>query len=190
MGFPQELKTVRFNSEPKRYKSVSLSAKRLVLTLVGLGHGVTAVTRHICDHAALAPVAPATRPRMQSSPPPRESSDDAKSSTVTYTLRCLRCSRPSRTSHEVLVVLMRDHRKLHAVHRAVRRHDQHCARMILACSVSYVAVRLDQLRALVAGLQHAVDDHLRHLPHTQDARARFLGVNLKFRHHKVVTRPR
>jgi hypothetical protein len=29
-----------FNSEPKRYKSVSLSAKRSVLTLVGLGHGV------------------------------------------------------------------------------------------------------------------------------------------------------
>ena len=40
MGFAQELKTVRFNSEPKWYKSVSLSAKRSVLTLVGLGHGV------------------------------------------------------------------------------------------------------------------------------------------------------
>ena len=40
MGFPQELKTVRFNSEPKRYKSVSLSAKRSVFTLVGLAHGV------------------------------------------------------------------------------------------------------------------------------------------------------
>ncbi len=34
MGFPQELETVRFNLEPKRYKSVSLSAKRSVLTLV------------------------------------------------------------------------------------------------------------------------------------------------------------
>jgi hypothetical protein len=32
MGFPQELETVRFNSEPKRYKSVS--AKRSVFTLV------------------------------------------------------------------------------------------------------------------------------------------------------------
>jgi hypothetical protein len=31
---------VRFNSEPKRYKSVSLSAKRSVFTLVGLAHGV------------------------------------------------------------------------------------------------------------------------------------------------------
>ena len=40
MGFPQELETVRFNLEPKRYKSVSLSAKRSVLTLVGLAHGV------------------------------------------------------------------------------------------------------------------------------------------------------
>ena len=40
MGFPQELETVRFNSEPKRYKSVSLSAKRSVFTLVGLAHGV------------------------------------------------------------------------------------------------------------------------------------------------------
>ena len=40
MGFPQELKTVRFNLEPKRCKSVSLSAKRSVLTLVGLAHGV------------------------------------------------------------------------------------------------------------------------------------------------------
>ncbi len=39
-GFPQELETMRFNSEPKRYKSVSLSAKRSVLTLVCLGHGV------------------------------------------------------------------------------------------------------------------------------------------------------
>ena len=38
--FPQELKTVRFNSEPKRCKSVSLSAKRSVFTLVGLAHGV------------------------------------------------------------------------------------------------------------------------------------------------------
>ncbi len=34
MGFPQELETMRFNLEPKRYKSVSLSAKRSVLTLV------------------------------------------------------------------------------------------------------------------------------------------------------------
>jgi hypothetical protein len=34
MGFPQELETVRFNSEPKRYQSVSLSAKRSVFTLV------------------------------------------------------------------------------------------------------------------------------------------------------------
>jgi hypothetical protein len=33
-GFPQESYTVRFNSEPKRYKSVSLSAKRSVFTLV------------------------------------------------------------------------------------------------------------------------------------------------------------
>jgi hypothetical protein len=33
MGFPQELETVRFNSEPKRCKSVSLSAKRSVFTL-------------------------------------------------------------------------------------------------------------------------------------------------------------
>jgi len=40
MGFPQELETVRFNSEPKRCKSVSLSPKRLVFTLVGLAHGV------------------------------------------------------------------------------------------------------------------------------------------------------
>ena len=40
MGFPQELRTVRFNSEPKRYKSVSLSPKRSVFTLVGLAHGV------------------------------------------------------------------------------------------------------------------------------------------------------
>jgi len=40
MGFPQELRTVQFNSEPKLYKSVSLSAKRLVFTLVGLAHGV------------------------------------------------------------------------------------------------------------------------------------------------------
>ena len=40
MGFPQELETVRFNSEPKQYKSVSLSAKRLVFTLVGLAHRV------------------------------------------------------------------------------------------------------------------------------------------------------
>ena len=40
MGFPQESETVRFNLEPKRYKSVSLSAKRSVLTLVGLEHGV------------------------------------------------------------------------------------------------------------------------------------------------------
>jgi hypothetical protein len=40
MGFPQELKTVRFNLEPKRCKSVSLSAKRSVFTLVGLAHGV------------------------------------------------------------------------------------------------------------------------------------------------------
>jgi len=31
---------VRFNSEPKRCKSVSLSAKRSVFTLVGLAHGV------------------------------------------------------------------------------------------------------------------------------------------------------
>ena len=37
MGFPQESYTVRFNSEPNGYKSVSLSAKRSVLTLVGLG---------------------------------------------------------------------------------------------------------------------------------------------------------
>jgi len=36
MGFPQELETVRLNSEPKRCKNVSLSAKRSVLTLVGL----------------------------------------------------------------------------------------------------------------------------------------------------------
>ncbi len=34
--FPQELRTVRFNFEPKRCKSVSLSAKRSVSTLVGL----------------------------------------------------------------------------------------------------------------------------------------------------------
>jgi len=41
MGFPPELETVRFNSEPKRYKSVPLSAKRSVFTLVGLTpHGV------------------------------------------------------------------------------------------------------------------------------------------------------
>ena len=40
MGFPQELKTMRFNLEPKRCKSVSLSAKRSVSTLVGLAHGV------------------------------------------------------------------------------------------------------------------------------------------------------
>ena len=40
MGFPQELKTVQFNLEPKRCKSVSLSAKRSVFTLVGLAHGV------------------------------------------------------------------------------------------------------------------------------------------------------
>ena len=40
MGFPQESYTVRFNSEPKRYKSVSLSAKRSVFTLVGLAYGV------------------------------------------------------------------------------------------------------------------------------------------------------
>ena len=40
MGFPHEFRTVRFNSEPKRYKSVSLSGKRSVLTLVGLAHGV------------------------------------------------------------------------------------------------------------------------------------------------------
>jgi hypothetical protein len=39
MGSPQELETVRFNSEPKRYKSVSLP-KRSVLTLVSLGCGV------------------------------------------------------------------------------------------------------------------------------------------------------
>jgi hypothetical protein len=38
--FPQELKTVRFNFEPKRCKSVSLSAKRSVSSLVGLAHGV------------------------------------------------------------------------------------------------------------------------------------------------------
>jgi len=38
--FPQELKTVRFNLEPKRCKSVSLSGKRSVSTLVGLAHGV------------------------------------------------------------------------------------------------------------------------------------------------------
>ena len=38
--FPQELKTVRFNLEPKRSKSVSLSAKRSASTLVGLAHGV------------------------------------------------------------------------------------------------------------------------------------------------------
>jgi len=38
--FPQELKTVRFNLEPKRCKSVSLSTKRSVFTLVGLAHGV------------------------------------------------------------------------------------------------------------------------------------------------------
>ncbi len=40
MGFPQEFRTMRFNLEPKRCKSVSLSAKRSVLTLVGLAHGV------------------------------------------------------------------------------------------------------------------------------------------------------
>ena len=40
IGFPQELEKVRFNLEPKRCKSVSLSAKRSVLTLVGLAHGV------------------------------------------------------------------------------------------------------------------------------------------------------
>jgi len=40
MGFPQELETVRFNLEPKLCKSVSLSAKRSVFTLVGLSHGV------------------------------------------------------------------------------------------------------------------------------------------------------
>jgi len=40
MGFPQELETVGFNSEPKRHKSVSLSPKRSVFTLVGLAHGV------------------------------------------------------------------------------------------------------------------------------------------------------
>jgi hypothetical protein len=40
MGFPQEFRTVRFNLEPKRCKSVSLSAKRSVFTLVGLAHGV------------------------------------------------------------------------------------------------------------------------------------------------------
>ena len=33
-GFPQELETVRFNSESKRYKSVSILATRSVLTLV------------------------------------------------------------------------------------------------------------------------------------------------------------
>jgi len=38
--FPQELKTMRFNLEPIRCKSVSLSAKRSVSTLVGLAHGV------------------------------------------------------------------------------------------------------------------------------------------------------
>jgi hypothetical protein len=38
--FPQELETVRFNLEPKLCKSVSLSAKRSVFTLVGLSHGV------------------------------------------------------------------------------------------------------------------------------------------------------
>ena len=41
MGFPQELKTMRFNLEPKRCKSVSLSAKRSVSTLVALGGVVT-----------------------------------------------------------------------------------------------------------------------------------------------------
>jgi hypothetical protein len=40
MGFPQEFRTVRFDLEPKRCKSVSLSAKRSVFTLVGLAHGV------------------------------------------------------------------------------------------------------------------------------------------------------
>ena len=40
MGFPQEFRTVRFNLEPKLCKSVSLSAKRSVSTLVGLAHGV------------------------------------------------------------------------------------------------------------------------------------------------------
>ena len=40
MGFPQEFRTMRFNLEPKRCKSVSLSAKRSVFTLVGLAHGV------------------------------------------------------------------------------------------------------------------------------------------------------
>ena len=39
--FPQEFRTVRFNLEPKRCKSVSLSAKRSVSSLVGLAHGVT-----------------------------------------------------------------------------------------------------------------------------------------------------
>jgi len=38
--FPQEFRTVRFNLKPKRCKSVSLSAKRSVSTLVGLAHGV------------------------------------------------------------------------------------------------------------------------------------------------------
>jgi len=36
----EELKTVQFNLEPKRCKSVSLSAKCSVFTLVGLTHGV------------------------------------------------------------------------------------------------------------------------------------------------------
>jgi hypothetical protein len=40
MGFPQEFRTVRFNLEPKRCKSISLSTKRSVFTLVGLAHGV------------------------------------------------------------------------------------------------------------------------------------------------------
>jgi hypothetical protein len=43
MGFPQELETMRFNFETKRCKSVSLSAKRSVSTLVGLAYGVVCV---------------------------------------------------------------------------------------------------------------------------------------------------
>ncbi len=40
-GVSTELKTVRFNLEPKRCKSVSLSAKRSVSTLVGLAFTTT-----------------------------------------------------------------------------------------------------------------------------------------------------
>lgn len=80
--------------------------------------------------------------------------------------------------HKVLVALVRDHGQRHAVHGAVRRHDEHRARVVLAGGIADVAICLDEVRTAEASLLHPIKQHLRELAQAQNAHARVLGMEL------------